>query len=88
MLPKQLNNRIEIVGNVSERLTRQAENIAIQFRRTSSTQKSLFYEGVKVYNALLIELKQNEKIELFKCVKRIYCTYCDRIVRHLMNTNS
>lgn len=66
MLPNQLRNRIEIVGNVSERQTRQAGDIAIQFRRTTSAQKSLLYEGVIMYNALPDKLKRCERLEACK----------------------
>jgi len=46
MLPEQLGNKLVLVGNTNERRTRQADNIVIQFRRTKSAQKSLFYEGI------------------------------------------
>lgn len=49
-----------------ERQTRQTGNIAIEFRRTRSAQKSLFYEGVSMYNALPAEIKQCDRLELFK----------------------
>ncbi|CAL1687504.1 unnamed protein product [Lasius platythorax] len=62
MLPDQLT----IVENESERQTRQAEDIVMQFCRTTSAQKSMFYEGVKMYNALPAEMRQNETLEVFK----------------------
>jgi len=52
MLPEQLGNKLVLVGNTNERRTRQADNIVIQFRRTKSAQKSLFYEGIQMYNAM------------------------------------
>jgi len=48
MLPAALRNRIEIVGRNSERQTRQAENIVLEFRKTRSAQKSMFREGVQL----------------------------------------
>jgi len=46
MLPTQLRDRLQIVGNECTRETRQAgNNIELQFRKTKSAQKSLFYEG-------------------------------------------
>jgi len=60
MLPEQLN-RIVLVGNINERRTRQADNIIIQFRRTKSAQKSLFYEGIQMYDAMPSELKQYDR---------------------------
>jgi len=51
MLPVSLRNKIEIVGNVSnQRQTRQAGNIVMGFRKTSNAQKSVFYEGIKMYS--------------------------------------
>lgn len=72
MLPEQLRNRLEIVGNESERQTRQAGDIAIKYRRTRSAQKSMFYEGVKMYNALPAEIKRNERIVPFKRMLKEY----------------
>lgn len=72
IMPKHLRNRIEIVGDVSGRQTRQAENIRIQYHRTRSAQKSLFYEGLNMYNALPIEIKQCERIVPFKRRLREY----------------
>jgi len=52
MLPTQLRDRLQIVGNECTKETRQAGNIELQFRKTKSAQKSLFYERVKTYNPL------------------------------------
>jgi len=52
LLPTQLRDRLQIVGNECTRETRQTGNIEFQFRKTKSAQKSLFYEGIKMYNAL------------------------------------
>lgn len=72
MLPDQLRNRLTIVGNESERQTRQAGDIVMQFRRTTSAQKSMFYEGVKMYNALPAEMRRNETLEAFKRALKEY----------------
>jgi len=45
---------------------RQAGNIELQFRKTKSAQKSLFYEGVKMYNALPAEIKNCDRLDLMK----------------------
>lgn len=66
LLPRQLGNRLIIVGSTNERLTRQADNIMIQFRRTRSAQKSIFYEGIKMYNDILAEVKQCDRLVAFK----------------------
>lgn len=66
MLPEQLSNRLRIVGEERERQTRQAGDIAIEFRRTRSAQKSLFYEGLLMYNALPAEIKHCDRFEQFR----------------------
>lgn len=66
MLPEQLCNRIVFVGNVSDKQTRQSEDIIIQFRKTKSAQKSLFYIGIKMYNAIPPILKQCDSLAVFK----------------------
>lgn len=72
LLPKQLNRKLEIVGTNSERVTRQAGNIAVQLRKTRNAQKSIFYEGVKMYNELPAEVKACERIEMFKRMMKEY----------------
>jgi len=72
MLPEQLGNKIVLVGDKNERRTKQAGNIVIQFRRTRSAQKSLFYEGIKMYNALPLELKQCDRLTTFKRMIKEY----------------
>jgi len=52
ILPVLLQNKFVIVENENQRLTRQAGNIVLEHRRTWSAQKSVFYEGVKMYNSL------------------------------------
>lgn len=66
LLPDYLKNKIQIVGNMSGKQTRQAGNIVIQLRRTSNAQKSMFYEGIKMYNNLQMEIKRSERLEHFK----------------------
>lgn len=66
LLPNQLGDRLEIVGDEGARVTRQAGNIELQFRKTKSAQKSLFYEGIKMYNVLPAEIKNCDRLELFK----------------------
>jgi len=43
MLPELLRNKLQIARSKSERKTRQG--IKMQFRKTNSVQKSIFYEG-------------------------------------------
>jgi len=66
MLLTQLRNRLQIVGNECTRETRQADNIELQFRKAKSAQKSLFYEGVKLYNILPAEIKNCDRLNLLK----------------------
>lgn len=64
MMPEQFSNRLRIIEE--ERETRQTGCIAIEFRKTRSAQKSLFYEGVIMYNALPPEIKQCSCLVSFK----------------------
>jgi len=66
MLPVSLRDKFVIVGNENQRLTRQAGNIVLELRKTKSVQKSLFYEGVKMYNSLPTNIKQSERLKTFK----------------------
>jgi len=66
VLPTQLKDRLQIVGNECTKETRQADNIELQFRKTKSAQKSLFYEEVKIYNALPAEIKNCNRLDLLK----------------------
>ncbi len=66
LLPNQLGDKLEIVGDECARVTRQAGNIELQFRKTKSAQKSLFYEGIKMYNVLPAEIKNCDRLEMFK----------------------
>jgi len=66
MLPIQLRDRLQIVGNECTRETRQTGNIELQFRKIKSAQKSLFYEGVKIYNALPAEIKNCDRLDVLK----------------------
>jgi len=75
VLPVSLRNRIEIVGSESQRQTRQAGNIVLELRKTRNAQKSVFYEGVKMYNFLPLRMKQCDILKIFKRVKRIYFEY-------------
>jgi len=76
MLPLSLRNKIEIVGSENQNLTRQAGNIALGFRETSNTQKSVFYEGAKLYNSLALGRRECDRLKVFKQrVKRLYSKY-------------
>lgn len=66
MAPKYLRDRLEVIHNEDGRRTRQEGIIAIKFVRTRSAQKSVCYEGVKLYNALPAEIRNCERIEVFK----------------------
>jgi len=66
ILPIQLRDRLQIVENEYIKETRQAGNIELQFRKIKSAQKNLFYEGVKMYNAPLAEIKNYNRFDLLK----------------------
>jgi hypothetical protein len=67
-----LSNKIEIVGRDCDRQTRQGGNIVVTLRRTRSAQKSLFYEGIKMFNSLPTEIKQCRTIMSFKRLLKEY----------------
>jgi len=66
MLPVLLRDKFVIVGNEKQRLTRQAGNIVLEVRKTRNAQKSVFYEGVKIYNSLPANIKQSDRLKTFK----------------------
>lgn len=66
LLPNNLSNKVQMVGAPYGRQTRQTDNIIIHFRRTTNAQKSLFYIGIKKYNELPIEVKNSERLEIYK----------------------
>jgi hypothetical protein len=72
LAPMMLSNRLEMVGRGCDRQTRQAGNIVIIFRRTRSAQKSLFYEGIKMFNSFPTEIKHCDRIESFKRLLKVY----------------
>ena len=74
MCPEHLRNRLRIVGDESAMQTRQAGNIAVEFRKTRSAQKSLFYEGVLMYNALPDEVKCCGSLDIFKRMVKEFVT--------------
>jgi len=61
MLPVSLRNKIEIVESERQRQTEQAGNIVLELRKTKSAQKSVFYEGAKMYDSLLVTLPLQDK---------------------------
>jgi len=65
MLSVSLRNEFVIVGNESQRLTRQAGNIVLE-NWNRNAQKSVFYEGLKMYNSLLVGIKQCDGLRTFK----------------------
>jgi len=66
VLPVSLRNRIEIVKSESQRQIRQTGNILLGLRKTRNAQKSVFYQGVKMYNALPVRIKQCDGLKIFK----------------------
>jgi len=65
MLPVLLRDKFVIIGNQNQRLTRQAGNIVLELRKIKSAQKNMFYEGVKMYNSLPANIKQNDRLKTF-----------------------
>ncbi|XP_011873718.1 PREDICTED: RNA-directed DNA polymerase from mobile element jockey-like [Vollenhovia emeryi] len=66
MVPNELSSGLELVGDRMGVRTRQAENIKIDFRKTTSAQHSLMYAGVKMYNDLPDKVKSAADLFNFK----------------------
>jgi len=49
MIPGAIKKKSDIMRNESEKQIQKIGNIGIKFRKMKSTQKSIFYEGVKMY---------------------------------------
>jgi len=79
-LPVSLRDKFVILGNENQRLTRQAENIVLELRKTRSAQKSLFYEEVKTYNSLPADIKQSDRL---KTVKRELKEYIPSRIKYI-----
>jgi len=62
---KYLSNRMMYIGNSNNGSTKRAENIVLNNRKIKSA-KSLFYEGIKMYNKLSSEIKQSNSLVTFK----------------------
>jgi len=59
-------NKIQIVGSENQRHARQADNIALGFRKTRNAQKTVFYEGAKLYNSLPLRRREYDRLKIFK----------------------
>lgn len=70
-LPNYLMEKLKYVGDLTQYNLRNKFDFRLDFFRNSKTQNSLFYKGLKLYNELPIELK-NEK-NLFKFKKKLEC---------------
>lgn len=66
LCPKYLRNKIEVVQYEGGVGTRQVGNVYIDRCKTGEEQKMLLYEGLKMYNALPIEIKREEKIQSYR----------------------
>jgi len=60
-----LRDKFVTVGNENQR-PRQTGNIVLELRKTRSAQKSVFYEGVNMYNFLPANIKQSDRFKTFK----------------------
>lgn len=72
MMPELLKDRLCVVEHRTGRQTRQAGCIAVDFRRTKSAQKSLFFEGVKMYNSLPEEIRRCKCLVAFRRMLKDY----------------
>lgn len=72
MSTEHLRNKLLLVHDINIRQTRQAENIAIQLRKTNNAQKSLFYQGAIMYNALPLQIRRCNGILSFKRMLKVF----------------
>jgi len=62
-----LRNKIEIMGSESHMCTGQTGTIVLELRKTRNAQKSIFYEGIKLFNSLLLSIRECGRLNVFKC---------------------
>ena len=72
LLPEILKCKCRVIGNEGRMATRQLGNIDIGFRKTSSAQKSVFFDGLGIYNALPVDVKRCTSLAIFKRRLRDY----------------
>jgi len=62
MLQVLLGNKFLITGNENKISTRQAGNIVLQIPENQECKKSVFHEGIKMYNYLPASIKQSDRL--------------------------
>lgn len=68
----EMCDRVEYVGQRTGRVTRQSNDIALPFKRTMSSQKSIYYKGFKLFNELPDDVKSATNLNIFKRRLREY----------------
>jgi hypothetical protein len=66
LCPEYLVNKIEFIGREESMHTRQRGNIYINKCKTSEEQKMLLHDGLKIYNNLPKEIKNEKSLQNFK----------------------
>jgi hypothetical protein len=70
LAPQYLGQHVNYVGSVTGRTLRNNGDFRIAFRRSASGQNSIFCKGLRIYNSLSVELKNETSLSVFK--RKIY----------------
>lgn len=66
LLPQYLKTNLKTVHETSRYNTRNKNNFRLPFYKKSKTQNNIFYKGVKQYNELNSEIKNEKRMNIFK----------------------
>lgn len=66
MYSEEETGRVRRVGDITERATRQSENLNIEYKKTTAVQKSIMYDGIKMYNRVPNYMTNIKDLKQFK----------------------
>lgn len=72
LAPKYLNDDITFVNDIYDRTLRNSSDFRLPKYKTNITTKSIFYEGIKLYNELPDRIKNANSLYTFKKHCKIY----------------
>lgn len=73
MLPQYLVRNLHLVGSLHRFNTRSSKNYSLSKMTKCNTQNSLFYKGIKLYNEMNDDIKNETNIYRFKSKLSDYC---------------
>lgn len=74
MFPEYLRNAVPTVNQVQPYQLRHGSNFRLDKYRKAHTQNSIMYKGLKLFNSLPNELKQESRLNIFKIKLKEYCS--------------